>query len=157
MARRCPILFGATALAALFAGGLAITTRGSAEPKIVYAPGSEPAAERGGFTCTVASITDGDTLRCTDGTRVRIAGINAREHDGSCNIGAPCPAASAREAASALSALASGQELKCKANGRSYNRIAAFCRTFRGVDLSCAMLDSGTVARWDRHWKGHRC
>lgn len=147
------ILLGSAAVASVFAASIIAT----AGPKIVYAPGAEPAAKPGGFTCTVASITDGDTLRCTDGTRVRIAGINAREHDGSCNIGAPCPAASAREAASALSALASGQELKCKANGRSYNRIAAFCRTFRGVDLSCAMLDSGTVARWDRHWKGHRC
>lgn len=42
-------------------------------------------------------------------------------------------------------------------NGTTYNRIAAFCRTAAGVDLSCAMLDSGTVARLDRHWNGHRC
>ena len=31
------------------------------------------------FSCAVASITDGDTLRCADGTRVRIAGIDAPE------------------------------------------------------------------------------
>lgn len=146
--------------AAVFAGGVIATNWGNAAllgPKIVYAPGAEPAAVPGGFTCTVASITDGDTLRCTDGKRVRIAGINAREHDGTCNIGAPCPAASPHEATSALSALASGQVLRCKPNGRTYNRIAAFCRTSGGVDLSCAMLHSGTVARWDRHWRGHRC
>src|SRR5207245_2244589 len=98
------------------------------------------------FTCTVASITDGDTLRCTDGTRVRIAGINAREHDGNCNVGAPCPSASPGEATAALSALASGQMLACEANGTTYNRIAAFCRTAAGVDVSCAMLNGGTVA-----------
>ena len=109
------------------------------------------------FACTVASITDGDTLRCTDGTRVRIAGINAREHDGNCNVGAPCPSASPGEATAALSALASGQMLACEANGTTYNRIAAFCRTAAGVDVSCAMLNGGTVARWDRHWHGHRC
>ena len=141
----------------VFAGGLIVSNRASAEPKIVYAPGAEPAAAPGTFTCRVAQITDGDTLRCTNGTRVRIAGINSRELDGTCNVGAPCPAASAREATSALSALARGQVLDCKSNGKTYNRIAAFCRTTGGIDLSCAMLDSGTVARWDRHWAGHRC
>jgi hypothetical protein len=110
-----------------------------------------------GFTCSVASITDGDTLRCADGTRVRIAGINAREHDGSCNIGAPCPDASPQAATAALSALASGQVLQCEPNGRTYNRIAAFCRTSGGVDVSCAILSSDTVAQWDRHWGSHTC
>lgn len=33
------------------------------------------------FTCNVASITDGDTLRCSDGTRVRRHAIAARERD----------------------------------------------------------------------------
>jgi len=109
------------------------------------------------FACTVASITDGDTLRCTDGTRVRIAGINAREHDDTCDPGAPCPDASADQGTATLTALASGQVLSCQANGTTYNRIAAFCRTAAGIDLSCAMLESGTAARWDRYWQGHRC
>src|SRR5436309_1915236 len=79
------------------------------------------ASSVGTFSCTVASVTDGDTLRCTDGTRVRISGINAREHDGTCNIGAPCPSASAVAATSALSGMASGQVLECQANGTTYN------------------------------------
>lgn len=29
--------------------------------------------------CTVASVTDGDTIRCTDGTRVRLLGIDSPE------------------------------------------------------------------------------
>lgn len=120
-------------------------------------PSPATAGGVGRFTCTVASITDGDTLRCTDGARVRIAGINAREHDGTCNVGAPCPAASSAEATAALSGLASGQVLSCEANGTTFNRIAAFCRNSAGVDLSCAMIHSGTLARWDRHWRGHRC
>lgn len=32
-------------------------------------------------TCIVASVHDGDTLRCTDGTRVRLTGIDAPELD----------------------------------------------------------------------------
>lgn len=126
----------------------------------LYPPAADrlqPAGAGDRFTCAVASITDGDTLRCTDGTRVRIAGINAREKDGSCKNGAPCPLASDYEATAALSAIASGETLECQANGTTYNRVAAFCRTAAGVDVSCAMLDGGTVARWDRHWNGHSC
>jgi endonuclease YncB( thermonuclease family) len=89
--------------------------------------------------------------------RVRLAGVNAREIDGTCNNRTPCRTASADDAAAALDRLALGQVLSCIANGRSYNRIAAFCRRSYGVDLSCAMLESNTVARWDRHWRGHRC
>lgn len=86
------------------------------------------AAVEAEFSRIVASITDGDTFRCTDGTRVRIAGINAREKDGSCNIRVPCPDASPGEATAALSALASGQVLQCQPNGTTCNWIAAFCR-----------------------------
>lgn len=115
------------------------------------------------FTCTVASITDGDTWRCAergpDGRqiRVRLAGVNAREVDGSCGVGHPCPVASAEDATTALAGLADGQVLTCQANGSTHGRIAAFCRRSDGLDLSCAMLETGTVARWDRHWRGHRC
>jgi hypothetical protein len=37
------------------------------------------------------------------------------------------------------------------------NRTAAWCVTSRGVDLSCAMVATGTVLSWERYWKGHRC
>lgn len=117
----------------------------------------------GSFTCSVASITDGDTFRCAevgaDGrqVRVRLSGISARERDGSCGVGHPCPAATAEASTAALDRLAAGQVLTCQANGETYGRIAAFCSTAGGVDLSCAMLASGTVERWDRHWRGHRC
>jgi hypothetical protein len=30
-------------------------------------------------------------------------------------------------------------------------RIAAFCTLPSGEDLSCAMVESGTVLRWDRY------
>jgi endonuclease YncB( thermonuclease family) len=115
------------------------------------------------FTCTVASVTDGDTFRCSetdaDGRqiRIRLSGVSAREADGSCSPGHPCPAVSAEAAAAQLRHLALGQRLACEANGTSYRRVAAFCRTADGTDLSCAMVESGTAERWDRYWNGHRC
>lgn len=115
------------------------------------------------FSCTVASVTDGDTFRCEetgeDGKqiRVRLSGVAARERDGSCSPGHPCPAASAEAATSALSDLALGQRLSCKPVGSTYGRVAAFCSTPAGTDLSCAMVASGTAAKWDRYWQGHRC
>lgn len=132
----------------------------------VGSPGNFPGVGKyggDGFRCTVASITDGDTLRCVeegaDGRqiRVRLSGIAARETDGSCSPGHPCPIASAEAATAELSRLASGQVLECQANGSTYGRVAAFCRNGAGVDLSCAMVSSGTAERWDRYWNGHRC
>jgi endonuclease YncB( thermonuclease family) len=117
----------------------------------------------GGFVCSVASVTDGDTLRCRErdeagrAVRVRLAGIAAREADGSCSAGHPCPTASAQAATSELVRLAAGETLTCSATGSTFGRVAAFCITSAGVDLSCAMVASGTAARWERYWSGHRC
>lgn len=120
-------------------------------------------ADPNNFVCTVAAVTDGDTWRClergSDGRqlRVRLAGVNARETDGTCPGSAPCPAASEAEARAVLVPLIAGQVLQCQANGSTYGRRAAFCERSDGVDVSCAMLDSGTVALWPTHWRGHRC
>jgi endonuclease YncB( thermonuclease family) len=117
----------------------------------------------GTFTCTVASITDGDTFRCAeteaDGKqiRVRLSGVAAREKDGSCTAGHPCPDAPPEAATAAIQALALGKPLQCRQVGSTYGRRAAFCSLPGGKDLSCAMVASGTVAKWDRHWGGHRC
>lgn len=115
------------------------------------------------FSCTVASVTDGDTFRCSEldasgrQIRVRIAGIDARERNGSCAPGHPCASASAEAATAALFDLVDGQRLQCDPENLTYGRIAAFCRRNDGRDISCAMVDSGTVARWERYWGGHRC
>ena len=115
------------------------------------------------FACTVASITDGDTLRCIEqgldgrAIRIRLSGIAARERDGSCTQGHPCPDATAEAATAVLERLAAGDRLQCQPVGTTYGRVAAFCRNSSGVDLSCAMVESGTVAKWDRYWGGHRC
>lgn len=135
------------------AAGWALTGRGS----IAGHDDAEP------FVCTVASVTDGDTFRCVETgadarqIRVRLSGVAARERDGSCRRDHPCPAASAEAATNALETLVVGQQLECRQVGTSYKRRAAFCRREDGTDLSCAMVQTGTVARWDRYWENHRC
>ena len=115
------------------------------------------------FTCTIASITDGDTFRCAElevngkQIRVRLSGVAAREKDGSCTAGHPCPDASPDAATAALKALTEGKPLQCRQVGTTYSRRAAFCSLPGGKDLSCAMVEGGTVAKWDKHWGDHRC
>lgn len=122
-----------------------------------------PIVPSGPFACTVAAVPDGDSLRCREaapggGTlRVRLSGIAAREPDGTCRPGHPCPAATGEAARAVLARLAAGRRLACRPVGVSYDRVAAFCRRPDGMDLSCAMVATGTAARWDRHWGNHRC
>lgn len=117
-------------------------------------PASPSAARRmtgpGVFNCQVAYINDGDTLRCTDGTRVRLNAVAARESDGSCTPGHPCPPASAEAATAELTRLADGQELQCRETGTTYNRKAAICVNEEGTEINCAMVRSGTALVWPR-------
>lgn len=102
------------------------------------------------FACRVARITDGDSLRCADGTRVRLNAVAAREIDGTCSPGHPCPPASAEAATAELARLAGGQTLQCRQTGTSYNRKAAICVNEDGVEINCAMVRSGTTLVWPR-------
>lgn len=140
------------------------------------AAGTVPAGES--FACTPVRLWDGDgPIWCAEGPRVRLAGIAAREADGTCRPGHPCPAASGEEAKRALaSLLAKGRGagirklpsghlaidgasvLRCVSDGSAGgSRTAAWCGSPHVGDLSCAMLRSGTVARWDRYWKRKSC
>lgn len=125
------------------------------------------------FTCTPTRVWDGDgPIWCAEGPKIRLSGIAAREADGSCRSGHPCPHASADAARDALvrligrptgrsregHILLKGRPLSCVSAGSGRgDRTAAWCRTTAGVDLSCAMLRSGYVARWDRYWRGRQC
>ncbi|BEV01272.1 hypothetical protein BV97_03747 [Novosphingobium resinovorum] len=125
------------------------------------------------FTCTPTHVWDGDgPVWCAEGPHLRIAGIAAREMDGTCRTNQPCPAASAIEARDALVQLmggargtistghvvVKGPRLTCRSEGGAGgNRTAAWCQLPSGADLSCAMIKTGTVLRWDRYWKGPAC
>lgn len=102
------------------------------------------------FTCSVARVSDGDSLRCLDGTRVRLHAVAAREADETCSEGHPCPSASAAAATRALTQIAAGKTLSCMQTGTSYNRVTAICWTPQNIEVNCAMIQSGTTEVWER-------
>ena len=130
-----------------------------------------PAGES--FNCTPTHVWDGDgPIWCAEGPRVRLSGIAAREMDGSCRRGHPCPEADAEQARDTLvrligepigtgqygHVLVRGPAMQCVSDGSAGGkRTAAWCVSPIGGDLSCAMVASGAAAKWDRYWKQHEC
>ncbi len=148
-------------LAAIFTGAVIGTSWPWNRPAISASASSFPSRDT--FTCTVANVTDGDTFRCVEtdesgrAIRIRLSGVAARETDGTCSAGHPCPAASAEDAKAELERLALSRTLSCWNVGETYGRVAAFCERADGVDLSCAMVESGTVLKWQKYWGSHSC
>src|SRR5688500_10052947 len=101
---------GATVSLLTFGGGMRLTSDWRGSGQAVAASFAASAS----FPCTVASITDGDTFRCAETDaggrqlRIRLSGVAARETDGTCRAGHPCPEASAEAATAELDRLASG-------------------------------------------------
>ena len=125
------------------------------------------------FTCTPTAVWDGDgPIWCAEGPHVRLSGVAAREMDGSCSAGHPCPDADPVAARDRLARLVGeplgrnrtghvlvhGPAMTCMSRGGAGGtRTAAFCISPRSGDLSCAMLRTGYAARWDKYWGKHRC
>ena len=125
------------------------------------------------FTCTPTHVWDGDgPVWCEEGPRIRLSGIAAREMDGTCRPGHPCPDASPEAAKAALvdligkpegeseygHTLVRGPAMRCVSTGSAGgDRTGAWCVSPRGGDLSCAMVRGGWAARWARYWKDHQC
>ena len=124
------------------------------------------------FTCTPTHVWDGDgPVWCAEGPRIRLAGIAAREMDGTCRDNQPCPEASAEAARDHLVSLVGrpigigpkghilvrGPALRCVSGGDGRrNRTAAWCWAPGVGDLSCAMMRSGYVLRWAQYDRGRR-
>ena len=125
------------------------------------------------FTCTPTAVWDGDgPIWCAEGPHIRLSGVAAREMDGSCRAGHPCPDADPVASRDYLvrllgspqgrnrtgHILVRGPALICVSRGGAGgNRTAAFCTSPQSGDLSCAMLRSGKAARWNKYWGKHRC
>lgn len=123
------------------------------------------------FICTPIRVWDGDgPVWCREGPRIRLGGIAAREIDGSCRRGQPCPRASGIAARDALvrllggargrtgtgHILVTGPRLQCSSTGNAKgDRTGAWCSAPGVGDLSCAMIATGTVLRWQRYATGH--
>ena len=125
------------------------------------------------FECTPTRVWDGDgPIWCAEGPRVRLSGIAAREMDGTCSSGHPCPKATAEAARDALvklvgkpsgrsregHVLVSGPTLKCRSDGGAGGKCTtAWCVSPKSGDLSCAMVKGGWALKWSKYWKLHRC
>lgn len=125
------------------------------------------------FTCTPTAVWDGDgPIWCAEGPKIRIAGVAAREMDGTCSPGHPCPATSAVEARDRLVRLLGGPRgtlgtghvkvrsatMHCVSDGSAGGpRTAAWCASPAFGHLSCAVVQAGGAVRWPRYWRDHRC
>jgi endonuclease YncB( thermonuclease family) len=111
------------------------------------------------FQCTSNRVWDGDgPIWCSEGPRVRLSGIAAREMDASCSKNHLCPKASAVEARDALvrligkpigkssqgHILVRGPTMTCRSEGGAGdNPTAAWCISPVAGDVSCAMVKGG--------------
>lgn len=125
------------------------------------------------FTCTPVAVFDGDgPVWCAEGPKVRIAGVAAREIDGTCKPNQPCPPVDAIDARDRLVRLFGGPKgqlgtghvsvraapMTCISEGSAGgSRTAAWCRSPAFGDLSCAVVRAGGAIRWPRYWREHRC
>lgn len=125
------------------------------------------------FTCTPTAVWDGDgPIWCEEGPKLRIAGVAARELDGTCNTNQPCPAVGAIAARDRLVELLGGargtlpqghikvrsEPMQCISDGSAGGtRTAAWCTSPVFGDLSCAVVRHGGAMRWPRYWREHRC
>lgn len=146
-----PVMALSVAVAAFFAALWQPWSFPASAPQAPALIAAASTASVSGFSCRVAGIHDGDTLRCADGTRVRLHAVAARESDETCSKGHPCPTASGAAARLELVKLAENQTLQCRRTGRSYERITAICDNEAGVEINCAMVRSGTTLIWDRY------
>jgi endonuclease YncB( thermonuclease family) len=105
------------------------------------------------FVCQVQRVHDADgPIWCAGGVKVRVAGVNAREVDGSCRRGAPCPTMRHQQAKPIAERLTLGKPLTCQPVDTSYRRVVARCTLPDGRSLSCALIAAGAAVRWDRYW-----
>ena len=125
------------------------------------------------FACTPTAVWDGDgPIWCAEGPKVRIAGVAAREMDGTCRSNQPCPPVDAVDARDRLVRLFGGARgtlptghivvrsaiMTCQSDGSAGgSRTAAWCSSPAFGDLSCAVIRAGGAIRWARYWRDHRC
>jgi uncharacterized membrane protein YsdA (DUF1294 family) len=96
------------------------------------------------FACLNPSHHDGDNMRCSNVEgALRLQGIDAPEMPGACRPGRRCVAGDPYAARDALRAITAGRDVQCvQEDTDSYGRAIVNC-TADGVNISCAMIDSG--------------
>lgn len=156
-------------MAAAALAGFMMIDRGGASETSSSGPGNGVPVVGSGvrFTCTAVAVWDGDApIWCAEGPRIRLEGIAAREIDGECRRGHPCPTASGAAARDHLVKLLGGSKgtlstghiavagttLSCLSGGNARgSRTAAFCSAPGVGDLSCAMVEGGYALPWSHY------
>ncbi len=114
------------------------------------------------FSCTVSRVHDGDgPLWCTNGIKVRIAGVQAPdfqsaepcEHPDARRASYTCDNDAARRSQKIVERLVLHRTMSCQPMGMSYKRVLARCTLADGRSLSCAVIAAGAAVRWDRYWR----
>lgn len=95
--------------------------------------------------CAVVGVHDADTVRCQDGTRVRIAAVNAREADGSCNH-TPCPVMRHEQAQPIAAGLMLGRTVQFSIVGRSGKRLVG-----ENYAIRCRLIQIGAATSWEQY------
>lgn len=125
------------------------------------------------FDCTPVRVWDGDgPIWCEEGPRVRLAGIAAREIDGTCSDKHPCPVIGGEEARDMLvrligkptgkssegHILVTGPTMRCRSDGNAGGiRTAGWCQSPKSGDVNCAAVEAGFALRWAKYWRSHTC
>lgn len=102
-----------------------------------------------GISCYQPYIIDGDTLDC-NGTRIRLASIDAPEMPDHCREGRDCVEGDPHASKAYLHSLTRGQITCYPSKTDFYGRTIAEC-TSEGAYLTCAMVEAGhAVQRYAR-------
>lgn len=100
--------------------------------------------------CHVVKVHDADTIRCANGQIVRLAGVNARERDGSCNH-RPCPRMRHAQAHPIAQRLMLGKSIRFRIVGRSGNRLVG-----ENYAVRCALFRTGAAVPWTQWQRRYR-
>lgn len=133
---------------------------------VMIVPASKP------FTCTPVQVWDADgSIWCAEGPRIRLHGIAAREMDGTCRAGHPCPdmppiparralirlfgAVAGEATATGHIRISEASPLACRSHGGAGgNRTAARCNLPDGSDLGCRLIALGAAREWRQYSRG---
>ena len=121
---------------------------------LISEAGTDPSPRSAGAELAgTARVIDGDTIEVA-GTRVRLWGIDAPEHDQTCQGKRGETYECGRDSSAVLREITNGQRVECAPRDRDrYGRTVAVCRTESG-ELNAAMVRRGWAVDYTRHSGG---
>jgi endonuclease YncB( thermonuclease family) len=120
---------------------------------LVSEAGMAPSTPKGAELVGTAHVIDGDTIDVA-GTQVRLWGIDAPEHNQTCQGKHDETYECGRDSSAVLRELTNGHRVECVPRGHDrYGRTVAVCRT-ESVELSATMVQRGWAVDYTRYSGG---